>query len=93
MSSENECQRNSNTTHRSTIFNGYNTPFSIQAPSVFATFICAKEKVTISKEEELTFWGQGYFQIKKNVALRGHRAVFLVYVSLDEFVGLGLAKK
>ena len=45
--------------------------------------------MTTSKKEELTFWGQGYFQIKKNVALLGHRAVFLVYVSLDEFVGLG----
>ena len=65
MPTENECQRNSNTTHKSTIFDGYNTPFSIRAPSVFATFICAKVKVTTSKEEELTFWGQGYFQIYK----------------------------
>ena len=92
MPTENECQRNSNTTHKSTIFDGYNTPFSIRAPSVFATFICAKVKVTTSKEEELTFWGQGYFQINY-VALLGHRAVFLVYVSLDEFVGLGLPRK
>ena len=74
---------NHKTTHKSTIFTGYNTPFSIRASSVFASSGRAKEKVTTSREEEETFLGLGHFHRKKNAALLEHRTVFLVYVYLD----------
>ena len=71
------------TTHKSTIFTGYNTPFSIRASSVFDSFSRTKENVITRKEEEQTFLRLGYFHRKKNVALLEHRTSFLVYLSLD----------
>ena len=94
MRNENECQHNYKT-YQAYEHDIYWLQYSvlIRASSGFASSIFAKEKVTTSKEEELRFWGQGYFQRTKNVALLGHRALFLVLRFLGLVCGIGVTKE